>query len=100
MITFNELLERIKTEALVVHTPTEEQAKILLKALDKRGYVWSHGDKLTKTRYELFEVTTCYNFSVDADGGLLNKKVMRGPLVWYLDDDYTIIEFKDIEGIL
>ena len=97
MIKFTELLERAETEKIAIHTPTEKQAKALLKALDKRGYEWNSGDKLTKIKYELFEVTTCYNFSLDSDGSLLNKKVICGPLFWYRKDDYTIVEFKDID---
>ena len=97
MITFKKLLERSKSEKIAVHTPTEEQAKILLSELDKRGYKWNGGDKLTtETNYEDEKENTCYNFTPDFRP-ILNKKIMYGPLDWYQDEGYTIIEFKDID---
>ena len=98
MIKFNELLERAKTEKIAIHTPTEEQAITLLKALDEKGYKWLGGDKLTTiTRYENHKEKTCYNFSVDACRRLLNKKVMYSSLSFYQEEGYTIIKFKDID---
>ena len=98
MITFTELLERAKTEKIVVHTPTEKQAITLLKALDKRGYKWNSGKTLTKKRYEFYnENTSCYNFSAYTDGVLLNKKVMYSPLSFYQEEGYTIVEFSEID---
>ena len=37
MITFTDLLEKAKTNKIAIHTTTEEQAKVLLSELDKRG---------------------------------------------------------------
>ena len=91
MITFTELLERAKSQKVVVHTPTEDQAKTLLKALDKRGYAWGSGAKLTtKTLYENNGKDICYKMGS-------NKIVFYGSLVWYQENDYTIIEFSDID---
>ena len=90
MITFTELLERAKTEKIAIHTPTEEQAKELLKALDKRGYKWI-GDKLTAiTRYEVYKEDTCYSLELD-------NTIYYSPFTWYQSESYTIIEFKDID---
>ena len=99
MITFNELLERAKTEKIEVHTPTEEQAKALLTELDKKGYKWIGGDKLTtRTNYdEVYKEDTCYVFGIDAYGRLLNKKVMYGSLKFYQETGYTVIEFSEID---
>ena len=98
MITFIELLERAKTEKIVVHTPTEKQAKELLKALDKRGYEWFSREKLTTmTLYEIYKENTCYHFSIGIDGVLLNKRVFYGSLGFHQKYDYTIIEFTDID---
>ena len=98
MITFNELLERTKTEKIAVHTPTEEQAITLLKALDKRGFTWVGGDKLTDTTYYEYEKeNTCYVFGVDVDGNLLNKRVVYESLKFHKEHGYTIIEFSEIE---
>ena len=96
MIIFTELLERAKIEKIAIHTTTEEQAIKLLSELDKKGYEWDNGEKLTdKTYYGVFRENTCYNFTPDFRP-ILNKKIMYGPLDWYQDEGYTIIEFKDI----
>ena len=91
MITFKDLLKRANTEKIAIHTPTEEQAITLLSELDKKGYVWASGRKLTtETFYEDDEEDTCYDFG-------LNKKVMYSPLEFYQNEGYTIIEFSDID---
>ena len=91
MITFTELLEKAKSEKIVVHTPTEEQAITLLKALDKRGFIWCSGEKLTtKTHYEDEKENTCYEFEQ-------NNKVCYSSLSFYQKYGYTIIEFSEIE---
>jgi len=98
MITFNELLERANTEKLVVHTPTEKEAKILLKMLDKRGFVWNSKKKLTsKNYYEEYRENTSYDFSRDYYRNILDKKVVYGSLDWHQDEGYTIIEFSEID---
>ena len=95
--TFDELLERAKAKNVVVHTPTETQAISLLKELDKNGYTWCGGDKLTTTHYGSYKENTCYDFSFDTDGILVFKKVMFGTLIFYQDQGYTIIELTDID---
>ena len=63
MITFNELLEITKSEKISIHVSNEEQATTLLKALDKNGYEWSCGGKLTfDTHYKTYKENTCYDF--------------------------------------
>lgn len=97
MITLKELLERAKSERIAIHTATEDQAVTLLKALDKKGYKWNSGNKLTTTtNYEVYKEDTCYVFGIDAYGKLLDKKVMYSPLDYYQDEGYTIIEFENI----
>ena len=49
------------------------------------------------TFYEDYKENTCYDFSIGVDGDLLNKKVVYGSLVWYQENDYTIIEFSEID---
>ena len=93
-ISFSELLERSKSEIIAVHTPTEEQAIALLEALDKRGYKWFSGDKLTEVTYYEYE-NTCYNFGTSNYPCM--DKVTYSLLYWYQSDGYTIIEFKDID---
>ena len=91
MIKFKELLERAKTEEIAVHTTTEKQAKALLKALDKRGYEWSIGLKLTtETCYRIYEEKTCYDFDS-------NNEVYYDSFDWHQHEGYTIIEFSEID---
>ncbi len=98
MITFEELLERANSERIAVRTPTEEQAKELLKALYKREYEWLSGKKLTDiTYYEYYRKNTCYVFGIEADGNLLNKEVLYGSLKFHQYMGYKIIEFSDID---
>lgn len=86
-----DLLERAKTERIAIHTATEEQAKTLLKALDKKGYVWASEVKLTaRTNYECYKENTCYEFN-------LKKQVLYCPLKFFQNYGYTIIEFSDID---
>ena len=95
MIIFTELLERAKSEPIAIHTPTEEQAKALLAKLNKKGYKWLGGRKLTiETLYEYYKENSCYCFGIDTL--LLSKKVMYGPLSFY-EEYYTVVEFKDID---
>ena len=90
-LLFSELLERAKSEKIVVHAPIEEQAKELLRSLDERRYVWASGVKLTaETWYGVLREDTCYNFG-------FNKKVLYGSLKFYQKEGYTIIEFEDID---
>ena len=90
-LSFSELLKRAKTEKIAIHTPTEEQAKALLKALVKKGYKWISGYKLTsETCYEDYKENTCYDFE-------LNNKICYCRLNFYQQCGYTIIEFKAID---
>ena len=91
MITFNELLERAKSNDIAIHTPTEEQAKALLTELDKKGYRWNSGEKLTtKTLFGINGKDICYNLGSD-------NKVSFGSLEFFQEYDYTIIEFSNID---
>ena len=95
MITFEKLLERANSgEEIAVHTATEDQAAVLLNELDKRGYKWASGIKLTDaTIYEKYREKTCYEFNGYSDSP---KAIMYGPLNGYQYDGCTIIEFSDI----
>lgn len=91
-LSFSELLKRAqKFEKIAIHTANEEQAKTLLTELDEIGYRWANGEKLTDiTYYEVEKEITCYNFEP-------NKKIMYSPLDYYQKNNYTIIEFSDID---
>jgi hypothetical protein len=89
-LSLSELLERAKSEKIAVHTSTEGQAEALLKALDRNGYTWIKGEKLTDvTRYEDYGRNTCYNFEP-------NKKIMYDLFCFYQYEGYVIIECGDI----
>ena len=91
MITFTELLERAKTEKIAIHVPTKKQAITLLTELDKRGYTWNSGTKLTtETWYWVYKENTCYDFEP-------NKQVIFSSLIFYQKIGFTIIEFSDID---
>ena len=92
MITFTELLERAKSEKIAIHTPTEEQAQLLLSELDKRGYLWRGGNKLTDATYYENE-NTCYDFGMSN----YSDKVTYESLDWYQENNYTIVDFSDID---
>ncbi len=96
-LSFSELLEKAKTEKIAIHTPTEEQAISLLNELNKKGFTWVSGEKLTDmARYEYYKEKTCYTFH-DIYGKLLDKEIMYCSLKWYQDEGYTIIEFSEID---
>ena len=95
MITFEKLLRRAKTEKIAIHTPNEEQAIALLEALDKRGYKWFFGDKLTEATYYERRKNICYDFEMVKY--LYVDTVSYESLDWYQRHDYTIIEFTDID---
>ena len=91
MIKFNELLERAKSQNIAIHTTTETQATTLLEALDKKGYKWNSGHKLTiDTLYETYKENTAYTFEP-------RHKIAYCSLIWYQEYDYTIIEFSEID---
>ena len=91
MITFTDLLEKAKTNKIAIHTTTEEQAKVLLSELDKRGYEWFGGKKLTiETFYGNYKEKTGYTFEP-------RHKIAYSSLDFYQNEGYTIIEFEDIE---
>lgn len=85
------LSELIKQDKIAIHTPTQKQSITLLSELDKRGFKWIDGMKLTDiTCYEYHEENTCYNFEP-------NNKIMYSPLSFYQEEGYTIIYFTDID---
>ncbi len=90
-LLFSVLLERAKSKKIVVHTPTEEQAVTLLKAVDKKGYRWASGTKpSTETYHKMYEGRTCYDFEQ-------KNKICYGSLSFYQKEGYIIIEFEDID---
>ena len=92
-LSFSELLERAIIEKIAVHTPTEEQAIALLEALDKRGFRWFSGNKLTEATYYENE-NTCYDFGVSKYPYMVT--VTYESLDFYQKFGYTIIEFSEI----
>lgn len=89
MITFKELLELAKNDGIVVHTPTEEQANLLLKKLDKMGYKWGSRDKLTAKNYwNEYKESMCYN--------LVQDGINFSGLNYFIENSYTVIKFDEI----
>lgn len=76
---------------MVIHCPTEENAKELLKHLDELGYVWT-GDKsslLDKVYYQSYRENTCYETEE-------NGIVFFGSKDFFEKEGYTITEFSDL----
>ena len=96
MITFTELLERTKDEVIAVHTPTEDEAKALLAKLDKRGYEWVSGNKLTDmTNYEVQKEKTCYVLRTSIHS--IFNTVTFCPIQLCRERNYEIVEFTYID---
>ena len=96
MITFNELLEKTKNEDIAVHTPTEDEAITLLSELDKKGYEWISGKKLTDiTNYEVQKEKTCYVLRTSIHS--IFNTVSFCPLQLCREKKYAIVEFTYID---
>lgn len=74
-------------EKLAIHCDTKEQADRLLEEFDKLGYKWKSG-----FRYIYFEQWDTYNKRTCFD-----NKNHYGPIDFYEANNYTILEFKDID---
>lgn len=96
MITLNELLKLAETKKVAIHATTEDQAKVLLRELDKSGYEWASRDKLTtETYYGDYKQNTCYTFG--KSGWDWDNEVTYRSLDFYQKEGYTIIECGDID---
>jgi hypothetical protein len=69
-----------------MHCKTEKEAEDFYKYLDSVGKRWSSGDRYTELNYwDDYKEETCYGFN----------EGMFGPLSFYKDDGYTILEWSD-----
>jgi len=72
---------------LAIHCDTEEKANMLLVAFDKLGKKWASGKYYTEeSYYSDYKCATCYN----------NRNEYRN-YGWYVEYDYTIYEFEDVD---
>ena len=95
MITFNEFLERAKTEDIAIHTANEKQAATLLSELDKKGYTWPNGVRLIyATGYDLDREKTCYEVH---DYGDIQRDITHASIRDFQQVNSEIIEFADID---
>lgn len=76
---------------MVIHCPTEENAKQLLEYLDGLGYEWSSSSEklLERTRYDVYGENTCY--SVEE-----NTEVMYSDVDYFKNEGEEITEFSDL----
>ena len=89
------LSELIKQDKIAIHTPTKENANALLNALDKRGYIWGFGQKLTAiTFYDSYKENTCYATSIWLNG---KTYIEYEDLSFYEKEGREIVEFDDID---
>lgn len=78
---------------IIVHTPTEAEAKELLSILHENGWKWC-GEKSfhNLTNWDKNETTTCYKLYKD------NKCLTYGYKSWFVDNNeiiHTLAEFKE-----
>lgn len=74
---------------MVIHCPTEENAKELLKHLDKLGYAWNSGSNLLKdTIYNRYKGETCYY--IESTG------ITYGSIGNFQQNEFDITEFPDL----
>ena len=74
---------------MVIHCPTEENAKELLKHLDKLGYAWNSGSNLLKdTMYNRYKGETCYY--IESTG------ITYGSIGNFQQNEFDITEFPDL----
>ena len=86
-LSLSELLERAKTEKLAIHTPTEAQAKTLLKAFDKMGKRWRDGSSYLEIDYFGKEKeNTCYSNHRE----YCHKQ-------WYEEHGYAIYDYSEVD---
>lgn len=83
-------LKEIKP-GMVIHCPTEENAKQLLEHLDGLGYEWSSSSEklLERTNYGKYGKNTCY--SVEE-----NMEVMYSDIDYLKSEGYEVTEFSDL----
>lgn len=75
---------------MVIHCPTEEDAKVLLKRLDELGYWWNSGERLVnKTEYDVHGECTCYRLHEI-------KRLEYGHYADYQKDGFQITELSDL----
>lgn len=85
------LSELIKQKDIAIHTPIRKQALELLKVLDKKGYDWVAGQRLTKINYwdEDKEETCYYIRKCDT--------ISRSSVGFYKSNSCQVVEFTDID---
>lgn len=85
---------------MVIHCPTEEDAKVLLKRLDELGHRWSNnGERLVnKTDYDVHGECTCYwlRETNEIVCGHYADYQKGGYYVHYQKDGFQITEFSDL----
>ena len=76
---------------MVIHCPTEENAKELLKHLDELGYCWNNREELhAKTYYEMYKEDTCYEIDEE------EMSIMYCYKESFIEDGKQIVEFSDL----
>lgn len=83
-------LKEIKP-GMVIHCPTEEEAKELLKYLDGLGYRWfSTSEKLLESiNYDAYGENMCYSIEQ-------YMKVMYSDINYFESEGYEVTEFSDL----
>ena len=98
MITFNELLQRAKSQNIAVHTSTKEQAKKFVNEISKKVYRRSDCVKTTmESHYDIFGADTCYLFGTTCVS-TVNYPCFMVASQWDARyEGYAIVEFTNID---
>lgn len=98
MITFNELLQRAKSQNIAVHTSTKEQAKKFVNEISKKVYKQGDCAKTTmESHYDIFGADTCYLFGTTCVS-TVNYPCFMVASQWDASyEGYAIVEFTDID---
>lgn len=83
-------VEGLLGEQIAVHCSSEEEAEKLMYLFQEKGYHWWDGEPATAHTYWTEKDQTCYDVE-DEDGEIGNCR-----LDWYLENEYTVIEFADL----
>ena len=84
-MTLKEFWESSKM--LAIHCETEEQDKIFCEESDKLGKKWINGESyLEVNQWKNYRENTCYD-----------NKNQYTEKSWYLEENYKVLSFEDIE---
>lgn len=77
------------TSNMVIHCPTKEMAKFLLRRMYERGIRWFGGESMFDHHWEIYGDQTCYRVNPD-------KRLAYANVEYYDEENFVITEFSDL----